>query len=280
MSGRRRKKRKSRFFLKLIKSRSFWLALVGAGMLAGLAYLFFVSHVFEVQELDVSGNEEVKEGAILQAAEGSIEKRVGVGPFTIFITKSIFLVGPSQLEDVLMRLSPHIGRVEVSKKLPGTIKLEIEERQPFAEICILSGECYKADKKGIVFEKSADVKKQAEADVEVFQVERADLVIRVRESTRYELGKEAVQPLYLLGVKQVREKIKNNSRIEAGELLLEEDKLVVSTLRGLKLYFDLDKDIDDQLFNLDLVLREKITDEKLEELEYIDLRFGNRIYYK
>jgi hypothetical protein len=47
---------------------------------------------------------------------------------------------------------------------------------------------------------------------------------------------------------------------------------------GYGILFDALGDIDAQLQNLDVVLREQVEDRG--SLEYIDLRFGDRVYFK
>jgi hypothetical protein len=47
--------------------------------------------------------------------------------------------------------------------------------------------------------------------------------------------------------------------------------------RGYSIYFNTQDDFDRQLANLKLVLNEKVKDKKI---NYIDLRFGNRVYIK
>ena len=52
------------------------------------------------------------------------------------------------------------------------------------------------------------------------------------------------------------------------------------TDKNFKVIFSLDNNVEDQILNLDLVLKEKISQEDLVGLEYIDLRFGNKVYFK
>lgn len=57
-------------------------------------------------------------------------------------------------------------------------------------------------------------------------------------------------------------------------------RINVKTFEGWQVYFNSQNNISEQIFNLNLVLKEKISPEKRRNLEYIDLRFGNQVYYK
>ncbi|MFH1838574.1 MAG: hypothetical protein ABH808_03735 [Candidatus Kuenenbacteria bacterium] len=71
---------------------------------------------------------------------------------------------------------------------------------------------------------------------------------------------------------------KNNLEDEYKKLEKTEIRVVVK--EGFEIYFDIFfSDLDQQINNLRKILNQEIKD-KLSSLEYIDLRFGNRIYYK
>lgn len=55
--------------------------------------------------------------------------------------------------------------------------------------------------------------------------------------------------------------------------------LVISTKEGWKVYMNITEDIDTQLDNLKLIFDEKFKQDR-SSLEYIDLRFGEKVYYK
>ncbi len=278
---RKRRSRKKRMFLRVMKSKTFWIIVLVFLMCAGLAYFLLLSDMFQVEEIEVFGNQKVNQEEVLQEIEPRIEKELKAGPFSLFSSRSIFLVGARPLERHIKHIFPRVGEVVVKRKLPSVLSLEIKERDSFVELCLLSGECYKADEQGVVFEKSADVKEETEGEVQVFQVKREELmVIVVKGFTKPDLGSEAIPPLYLAGASEIENKIKNSMQMEPRELSLEGEQLIVDVGKGFKIYFDLDKNVEEQLFNLELVLREKLSDQNLEELEYIDLRFGNRVYYK
>lgn len=56
------------------------------------------------------------------------------------------------------------------------------------------------------------------------------------------------------------------------------NEINITTKQGYEIYFDNNIDLDGQLNNLNMVLNQKI--DNPENLQYIDLRFSDRVYYK
>ena len=56
-------------------------------------------------------------------------------------------------------------------------------------------------------------------------------------------------------------------------------KIIVNTKNGFKVFFNEEKDFLEQVDNLTLILNREIK-LNINNIEYIDLRFGNKIYYK
>ena len=59
-----------------------------------------------------------------------------------------------------------------------------------------------------------------------------------------------------------------------------EHDFTVTLLSGQRLFMSFDLKTDDVMRNLETALQAESLRTKLSELEYIDLRFGNRVYYK
>ncbi|MEK7167221.1 MAG: hypothetical protein AAB732_02325 [Patescibacteria group bacterium] len=75
-------------------------------------------------------------------------------------------------------------------------------------------------------------------------------------------------------------KAANNQQTTKEDQKLEKIEIRVVTQSGFEIYFDVfSSDLNQQINNLSKVLNQEIKD-KISSLEYIDLRFGNRIYYK
>jgi len=56
--------------------------------------------------------------------------------------------------------------------------------------------------------------------------------------------------------------------------------LRVLTGKGFEIYFNSSLEIKDQLVKFNIVVREEIGAENLDKVNYIDLRFGEKVFYK
>ncbi|MDI6883520.1 MAG: hypothetical protein QMC93_03670, partial [Patescibacteria group bacterium] len=93
-------------------------------------------------------------------------------------------------------------------------------------------------------------------------------------------GTKAIERDYLESILEIQKKITENQKLEIKEFIPGEEKLTVQILEGWQIFFDPSRDISEQILNLTAILKEKIPPENRRNLEYIDLRFGNKIYFK
>jgi len=132
------------------------------------------------------------------------------------------------------------------------------------------GECYYIDEEGIIFERAPQT-----SGVLV-------LVIKDESSARAELGKNVIAKESIANFVNLREYLSAQLNLRALDFVIKSDApgdLKVHTNEGWYILFDASRDLKDQLQNLKLVLEEKIKEER-KNLEYVDLRIENRIYYK
>lgn len=274
---RHRVKKKVSLFA-LLTSRRFWFSLFSLLLAGGSFYLLFLAPFFQVERVEIEGARKVKARRVKSLLEEKLKKEVKVGPFVLFRSESTFLFSPGVAARAIEKRFLQVGEAKVGRILPDKIGVEIEERRPLAEVCEKRGGCFRVDQEGVAFEKSASVKKEDEA--QVFQIKKEDLTLTL-EGKSVKLGEKILPPLYLEEAKKIQERTKSGFEVKAETFVLSEKQyLVVRCEKGFAIYFNLEADVGEQLSNLDLVLREKIPEEEREGLEYIDLRFGNRVYYK
>jgi len=79
---------------------------------------------------------------------------------------------------------------------------------------------------------------------------------------------------------QIQGNLKDNFQINVKEAAISlPERLNIKTSENWQIYFNLESDINLQITKLNLPLKEEISPEKRENLEYIDVRFS-RAYYK
>jgi len=249
----------------VFKSKIFWIFVFLFLLLAGLFYLLFLSEIFEIKELNISGNEEMGTQHLLEIIEPEIQQSLSFRGKTFLKTKNIFLINSSKLEKTILERFLKIDTIAFKRKLPGTFILDIKERELFAVVCQLENQCFAVDKKGVVFQEE-EVKN--------------GLLVSFLEEEKIILGKEIIKPEYLEAIFQVNKNFKDSPDIDIKKLVFFDQRLNVETEQGFEIHFNLEGKIEDQLFNLDLVLRQKVSKEEFKNLKYIDLRFGNKVYYR
>jgi len=105
-------------------------------------------------------------------------------------------------------------------------------------------------------------------------------IIDERDLGTFLLGEKVIEKEDLSKILTIRDKLKSDFKLSLEEFILDEEKLTVLAEDNWKIYFNLQGNTDWQLTKLNAVLEEKIPPEKRNDLEYIELRFGNFAPYK
>ena len=224
-----------------------------------LGYILFFSPIFKIRSIEVSGNKEVEAEEIKNS----------------FTYGNIFLVSENKIKNDLIKKIPKIGDLEISKNLiKRSIKLTIEERGRLGIACQVKEEtedCFYIDKKGIIFEDAPQTS--------------GSLILLIKDYSQREfyLGKKIFEQRIVDFISQARQDLSSEiglTALDFNVLSFPLKDLKVMTNEGWYIIFDLEGDIKNQLLSLKAALEEKILGEERKNLEYIDLRIENRIYYK
>jgi len=257
---RKRKRHRVKKKKSIFKKRGFWISILFFLTSGLLVYFFAFSQTFQIKEIRISGNEKVSSEDLKDTVDTKIEKS-----FFLSIENNIFLANLKGIEKTILDKFPQVAEAKLKRNLPNTLVLEIRERAPLAVFCQDSKGCFKIDKEGVAFEESGE-----DNGLTIFSQKEEELI----------LGKKVIREDYLKSILEIQKSLKGNLKIEIEKFLLFDDKLSVKTAQGFEIYFDLRGNVSEQIFNLDLILKEKIPPENRGELQYIDLRFGDRVFYK
>jgi hypothetical protein len=250
--------------------------LLGAGLVGGLG---LASHAerFVINDVSVQGAENLPANALT----ASVQSAIGDNFWKIFSKKNIFLYPEASIEDKLSSEFPRIKEVELSRPalLAQAVVVTVEERIPYAKWCLPampahagqagSAEmCYFLDSNGFIF---------APAD-------------GAQPTTSYVFrdgllpGREPIGQTFLLGrlstIVHFLELLKQ-SGYEPRGVTVENEKDFSVPLSGmftLRVLFDTEG--EKVIHDLKLALEADSVRDRVAELEYVDMRFGNRVYYK
>jgi cell division protein FtsQ len=246
MRKRLRIKKKKPFFKRTI----FLVSIFSILILAGVSYIIFLSDIFKVKGIEVLGEGRIQKEDFKKFLEGKIE------------TKNILLIRLDPIKNEILKNFPQISSLEIKRKFPSTLLFKISERKEVAAFC-KKEDCYLIDKEGIVFERGEGQG--------ILKMERENFESEIRPGDRV-IEKEILNKI-----------LEISKKIEFGlekVSIISEDNLHFKTSLGFEIFIDPQKDIDWQLTKLKVALENAIPKEKIGELEYIDLRFGNFAYPK
>ena len=231
-----------------------------------LGYIFLFSPIFEIKQINISGNKTIKEEEIKDSLNNFLNKQA-----LIFFNKNnLFLATSGRIKSVLDKEFPKIASVQISKSIiKRFINLKIIERKEVGIFC-REKKCYYIDQHGIAFEKAPET--------------RGTLILVIKDESQslIRIGEEVIKEDKLITLIQIKQRL--TSQLGLGILNFEIKSGILRDLRAninqeWYVLFDWSKDLEKQVKALRLILSEKIKKDR-SNLDYIDLRIDGRAYYK
>jgi cell division protein FtsQ len=252
-----RVKRKKPFY-----KNKFFLVFILVFIILGISfYIFSFAPFFQIKEIQIYGEKTIPANDLKTALNEKIEKRI----FS-FLSKSIFLINPKKIESEFLQKYPKISKIEIKRKLPSTLILNIQEREPVA-IFLVDDKKFFVDSTGIIFE-------EAQSEDNFLKIRTSDVFSNI------ELGRKVITKELMAFILDAKEKIQQNFQLKIEEaFIVSEERINLKTSEGWFLYLN-SENLDWQLRKLKTVLEKEIPKEKRTLLEYIDTRFGNFASYK
>jgi cell division septal protein FtsQ len=234
-------------------------------------YVVFFSPFLELNNIEIEGNKEIASGEILDKVEG-----ISGQNFMRLIPRDNYLLLPqSKIEEGLKNEFKKISSVQVSKKFPSTLSIQITERKALLVWC--AGEdCYIVDENGIAY---------AKADFESPEILQNNLVRIIDQSARpISLGQAVVDSDYVNFAMGIRDALKQQTGLEVnGQYQTPSrmaEELDVATTDGTNIFFSTQFPLDEAVGALGAVLKKQIKDSDKNNLDYVDLRSENKVFYK
>lgn len=240
----------------------------GAIVITGMVLLIRLPKV-QVSTIEVSGVNVVDPGDVSEFVKNTLQgNRLGVLPRT-----SIFLISTHRLENEIKNAFPRLQTVTVSRKSFSSIAVNATEYQGMYLWCVDSATCYFMDQNGMVF-----------ASAPYFS---GNAYPKIFTGALQPLPFQAVTPAQISGITLILDHL-NSLGIVPSEFHYvtnhELDIYFIHNSQQTTLGFDPSMDIRDQLTALFTGLRtEPLASEfhdQTKVLQYIDLRFLDRVVYK
>lgn len=209
---------------------------------------------FRIQNIEVNGAEENE-----KIAKDLIKENLSGRIFLFFPADNIFLIDEQGLIQEIKNKFLVVESADLMTNFfSREIKINIKNRQIFAFSC-LEAECFYLDEKGVLFKQAPIVS--------------GGIFLEVVASSSRQFKGDFYKISFL--ARKIEENLKEDKLSKI--ILKDENSFELVFVSGLKIISDLETSPEKILRNLNIVLQ-NIKDRK--NLEYIDLRFGNKAYYK
>lgn len=233
-------------------------------------YVFSFSSFLEIEDIEISNSSIAKD-----KIEGYIRTELNNRYLKIFSKKNYVFLDARDLERKLKHNFKKIKKISVKKKFPNKLLVDIEERNLILSLCS-RGECYFIDENGYAYEK---------ADFNSFNPGE-DRVAKLIDESGKEIreGEYVLMPKYVEFIISIEDAIRNGTSLEIlNEYRTESrisEEVIVQTRKGWDIYLNSKFPIDKSVYTLKTLLNRQIMLRDLNDLEYIDLRSENKVFYR
>jgi hypothetical protein len=241
---------------------AFVAIIVGAGAVYGFGELTYLPK-YSINEVSVEGAENISSRLV----QAFVETKINDGNYHLISRGNIFLYPKEVIAKSVPGYFPRILSANISRDsmLAQAIKVRIEERKPFARWCADKMTCFEMDSSGFIFEPSTT--STSGEIVFIGELEGANPIGQVFLPEKFD------------GVFLLLSRLKEQG-FSATSVLVESEQDFSISLAEFVLRVSFGQDANTLVRNLQLVLSSELLDGKRGSIEYIDLRFGNRVYYK
>ena len=213
-------------------------------------------------------------GAMLQGPEEVAQytrERLNDGSSRFIARDNIFSYPKEELRAGVARTFPRLKSVRLGRSglFGTTLIVNVDERSAYGTWCVATdGACYVFDDAGLIFASTERSGKPELSYVFYGGIGDADPIGTV------------FLPEKLRGVLDLMQRMREARFIPVAMHVLDEQDYTIELSNGFTIKASFGQEIDTIVHNLELVSVAPALRGKEAELEYIDLRFGNRVYYK
>lgn len=231
-----------------------------------IIYLFFYSPIFQIKNIEVKSTANIPNQVI---KKNYVEWQMRQRRFLIFRQSNIFLFSQSWLKK---RIDDSFDpqELKINKSWPSTLKIEIKEKTP-SLVWVTQEKYYLLEENGL-----------ASQEINKDNIPANLPKISDESNEGITVGQEIIAKDLAKLILDLKEKITKETNINITSFSVPTRQPVqvnAIAVQGFKIYFNPKTDIDSQINKLKRIVSEKLKD-KLNSLEYIDLRTENRVYYK
>jgi cell division septal protein FtsQ len=232
-----------------------------------LVYFLFFSNYFKIKNINLVDATEVNEEQIHNSFEKFKEKR----RFLIFPAENIFLMDEERLRRIILDDNLYVEDVNIEKKLIDVIKVRVKEKV-ISAVWVSGSNLYYIDNYGKIC---------CNATIDEI-VERGLPAIYDLENKEINPGDEVVTQNFIGFLKELNSKFPEQINISVKKYWVPSilsREVHLETDNGFRVRLNVDRSVESQLNDLKIVIQEQLKN-NLDNVDYIDLRVENWVYYK
>ncbi len=234
-------------------------------LIIGFIFLLRAPQI-QIRDVKINGNIFVPIQEIQDKTNSVLDSSIiGIIP-----KRNIFLFSAREVESKIKE-NPAIVSVKIKKDFFNTILIEITEQEKEMVYCtsLERSECYYINKTGFLYAKISD-----------FIIPEQEIIIYSEQGTKKIEDTLLEKELYTDVVSFIKSSARYDVRI--GQVFIKSDGLIEFVTRDnvrliTSVYDDFAKDFDNLVA---LFEKQVLVKDQLSLVEYIDLRFGNKVFYK
>ena len=229
------------------------------------AWLLFYSNLFNITEIKVLGGERVNPSNIEKIAWQQIRDNI----FILFPQKNIFFFSRGKLRKNL-EMKYSFNSLIITKKLSHTLTIQFAEKR-YALIWHEDDQHYYTDENGYII-----------SEANILEIRQKDYPI-IDNLTKEKIfnNRISIDKIYTDYVLMLFQQMKEYENFVVERYILDSDintiKMVL--VNGPVVYFNIQEDMEKQINKLVVIKEKKIKDDFISKT-YIDLRYGDRVYYR
>lgn len=257
-------------------SKSFWLKFLSIFLeicfVGVVVYALFFSPLLNIKSVIVNGAQDLKKEDIASVSSDILKQKYF---FNTLHRSNLILLNTDEIKTALQDRFKRIESVEITKKFPDKLFIKIKEWESSLVFC--SGDqCFVVDSNG---------KAYARADFHNSELGEQSLLV-LRDLSQKNIIQENIDMdsgliNFLENIEdRLSSELNLNTKQEWSTPLLVSGDLRAETTEGWKVYFNYNIGTEKEIEMLKTVLNNSLDDDKRSNLEYVDLRLDNKVYYK
>lgn len=275
---RPREPRRSQLKIRRQRTRAVISAAISVCALLTIYSVHVASYLprFTYSHVSVVGAQSVAPGDI----EAFVENKLAESSRGFISGRNIFIYNYAPLSSEIVNNFPAIRNVTVTRdtSMGNGLVINVEERRPFAQWCeaVQSGSCFILDEQGIIFSPASGISTSSTPSAFIFAGELSTSTVAVKAPPYGEVFAGE----HFAGIVALLKLLQSIGLSPQGATIVSDTDFSVPLAEGFYLKASFGEDPETLAKNLTLILNADALKGKLQLLEYIDMRFGNRVYYK